>query len=439
MRMRRTAVRKTRRRSGGVRLSDRDRLAKDLENAVKKGNVKRIEEFLADPASDVNMLLFTRKFTLLHLAAYSGKKDIVKVLLADPRTDPNIKDEHGYTPASLTSYKDILKLIVADPRMKLFTDPICDYKNNMLVLISLGDDRDADTLKMLLKDPRVTEEDINRVCKSSNLRGEFEWLTPLGQMAQSNHTKLVKLLLNDPRTDVNKTGPDGRTPFFHAVSFNDFSNLSTINALLADPRVDINKADQDGKTPIYAVVERYSRYARAATVKGWRTEWEIQKRNEEFVEVVELLLANPRLVIDDSTWAMVERDDFPTPEVSNTIQDLFGRFKQGPPPNPNIPAGSENAITFEPIRDGDEMVNFHGERNQGRYYRKATYNRMPLPKKNPFTRRAIRVLTSYIAKVQQKEPTFAEEAIRVFKNRLATVEKEKQNKAGGRRKTRRIR
>jgi hypothetical protein len=67
----------------------------------------------------------------------------------------------------------------------------------------------------------------------------------------------------------------------------------------------------------------------------------------------------------------------------------------------NIIPGTEDAITLEAIQDGDIMVNFHGERNMGRYYKKNTYNSLSNPKRNPYTRRNIgkNNVVTYKAKV----------------------------------------
>jgi hypothetical protein len=65
----------------------------------------------------------------------------------------------------------------------------------------------------------------------------------------------------------------------------------------------------------------------------------------------------------------------------------------------NIPAGSANAVMINAISDGNSMVNFQGEFNRGRYYKKSTYNQFPDPKKNPFSRQLITSKTNYKARV----------------------------------------
>lgn len=65
-----------------------------------------------------------------------------------------------------------------------------------------------------------------------------------------------------------------------------------------------------------------------------------------------------------------------------------------------IPRNTENALTLEPIADGNGMVNFHDESARGRYYKKSSYNSM-VQKINPFTRKAINAtnVVQYKAKV----------------------------------------
>ncbi len=58
-------------------------------------------------------------------------------------------------------------------------------------------------------------------------------------------------------------------------------------------------------------------------------------------------------------------------------------------PSITIPSNAVNAISGEPIERGTTMVNFHNEKEHGRYYTKSTYNSLQSPKRNPFTRQYI--------------------------------------------------
>ncbi len=71
-------------------------------------------------------------------------------------------------------------------------------------------------------------------------------------------------------------------------------------------------------------------------------------------------------------------------------------------PYRTIPNNATNAISFEEIAEGQEMVNFHDEAARGRYYTRDSYNR--LRGRNPFTRKNIdpRNAESYRARFKSK-------------------------------------
>jgi hypothetical protein len=81
----------------------------------------------------------------------------------------------------------------------------------------------------------------------------------------------------------------------------------------------------------------------------------------------------------------------------NNTQPLAQPLAQ-PLESRNIPANATNAITYNSIQNGNEMVTFHGNlnRNEGRrYYKRTTYNSLNVNprsglKQNPFTRQNIR-------------------------------------------------
>lgn len=74
-----------------------------------------------------------------------------------------------------------------------------------------------------------------------------------------------------------------------------------------------------------------------------------------------------------------------------------------------VPVGSQNSVTYEPIQNGDKMVNFHGERQFNRYYTKNTFDQIVRNynglKKNPSTRASIQEnnLKTYTASVGMPE------------------------------------
>jgi hypothetical protein len=73
-------------------------------------------------------------------------------------------------------------------------------------------------------------------------------------------------------------------------------------------------------------------------------------------------------------------------EILDILESFIPEMTQPPL---SVPFGSENAVLFAPIEDGDALVNFHGESDIGRYYKKESFNLLPKPRLNPFTRKPI--------------------------------------------------
>ena len=109
---------------------------------------------------------------------------------------------------------------------------------------------------------------------------------------------------------------------------------------------------------------------------------------------------------------VLDLDGNPSIRISRRLRDMFEipdsvGIIEGNIVFKNLPRNAENAVMMEPIADGNEMVNFQGEYDLGRYYKKRTYNSLVAPKKNPFTRRAInsKNVVRYKAKVGGRRKT----------------------------------
>ena len=70
-----------------------------------------------------------------------------------------------------------------------------------------------------------------------------------------------------------------------------------------------------------------------------------------------------------------------------------------------IPRGAKDEIDYDDIEDGDDMVAW-GQNiflENPRYYKKSSYNMLPAPKLDPYTREPIRDITYYKARVMAKK------------------------------------
>jgi hypothetical protein len=84
--------------------------------------------------------------------------------------------------------------------------------------------------------------------------------------------------------------------------------------------------------------------------------------------------------------------------LSGLYHTLYERYR--PQEKRELPHGAEDSVTLDTIATGDEMITFHDEFRHGRYYKLSTYERIPVPKKNPHTRALIHDTTRYKAKVR---------------------------------------
>lgn len=69
--------------------------------AVSRGDTKRVETFLMDPAVNVNYAESVHGFTALHIAAARNAVAIVRLLIASGKCDVSLKDNEGRTAARL--------------------------------------------------------------------------------------------------------------------------------------------------------------------------------------------------------------------------------------------------------------------------------------------------------------------------------------------------
>jgi hypothetical protein len=79
----------------------------------------------------------------------------------------------------------------------------------------------------------------------------------------------------------------------------------------------------------------------------------------------------------------------PAIEVNNSLEFL------------NVPTGAEDIITYDEIKSGDKLADFEGEAQHDRYYLKSTFNSLPTPKINPETRKAIKKVKIYTARLKK--------------------------------------
>ncbi len=191
---------------GTTSMSRRDRESPELFKAIKSRDEEKTRALLADPNIDVNMVYYGD--TPLTAAIQYSTENIVKLLLAHPKIDPNYRVTNDH---------------------------------NLPIIIAI-ESKNVEIVKLLLEHPRIK---VNVIDEAS----EF---TPLTCAIYNKSIEIVKLLLEHPKINVNKFDRRGDAPFLLAATE---STTSILELLMADPRVNVNIVDSNKNTALMSIVE----------------------------------------------------------------------------------------------------------------------------------------------------------------------------------------
>ncbi|CAG9948631.1 unnamed protein product [Clonostachys rosea f. rosea IK726] len=236
-----------------------------LERAVRKGHEAIVRLLLM--RQDLNPNSHDTPFTPLGAAARLGMKNIVRMLLERPDTDPNLgHPDSGHSPLRLAIIRhwphivrQLLQRKDVDPnqpgihaymvsesplRRELERRPFVP----VIDAISVGS---TDGLRQLL-----SQENINA---NEHHRGQ----TPLIMAVQNRRTDMVRILLEHPSIDINKT--------LTCESYNDEAHIRTAESTTWSYTPTLVQVNGPGPTPLFI-----------ACRKG-------------YLEVVSLLIQHPRI------------------------------------------------------------------------------------------------------------------------------------------------
>ena len=130
-----------------------------------------------------------------------GRSRNIKLLLADPRVDPNLPERGGQTPLYAASGRGMdrcVEVLLSDPRVDPNTATTVNGTTPLHIAAELGKDR---CVELLLTDPRVDPNLVN-----------LDGFTPLNQAASFGRDSCVELLLRDKRVDASRACAKGQTP-----------------------------------------------------------------------------------------------------------------------------------------------------------------------------------------------------------------------------------
>ena len=236
------------------------------------GDEEKLREAL-EMGEDVNDITDNNR-TLLMYAAASCKNNgaILKILLEQTSIDVNFADDENLTAlhvAVQTGKVGAVELLMKDQRV----DVNCkDFRQMTPLIIAATKPKSIDIFKLVLKDPRV---DVNWVAPNA----ETMDLTALICAVWYCNIEAVTLLLDDPRLDPNIIVGVGVNALHVAVAQK--SNERILKLLLAHPRVDVNSMNGVGTTVLHMAAAKNN------------------------LEVVKMILAEPKFTTAN---AMGEQD-----------------------------------------------------------------------------------------------------------------------------------
>ncbi|HSC24967.1 MAG TPA: ankyrin repeat domain-containing protein [Candidatus Babeliales bacterium] len=178
--------------------------------------------------------------TPLHCAVILNFIVMVKILLDDPRTDPNIKDNYGYY-TRLDMDKENITIVQSIINDKRADSNIQDNGGNTPLHIAIYKKK-IEIVKILLDDSRT----------DPNIQDEYG-NTPLHIAIDRNNRKIVKMLLSNSRTDPNIQDKDRNAPLHKAI---DRNNRKIVKILLSNSRTDPNIQNRNGDTPIMLAAQK---------------------------------------------------------------------------------------------------------------------------------------------------------------------------------------
>ena len=221
---------------------------KSLYDLCRSGDIEEVRSAL-ERGEDANKKLSAKGRTALHVAAVKGHREIVALLLEQPRTDFSVTDDAGWTAlhlAAYTGHKEVLISLLSQPGVDVNVANITGseaYRGATALHIAaqLGH---MDILALLINCPGI---DLNATSHQG-------W-TALHYAARSSHKDVVALLLNQPGVDVKATTDMGNTAL-HCACVSGNCGPDLLRCLLANSDTDPNVKNTQGRTPIMILLAR---------------------------------------------------------------------------------------------------------------------------------------------------------------------------------------
>lgn len=144
----------------------------------------------------------------------------------------------------------------------LFGKSLKAEEQNVFALSSAAYENDINKVKLLLKDPIITNEQINPKCPNNSR------CKPITFASENGNIEMIKLLLN-AGADINgKTGGSGDTPLIIAI----MKKNAELTRFLIENGADINLANNFGATPFWGACAMGDEFAVDLMLKTKKTD-----------------------------------------------------------------------------------------------------------------------------------------------------------------------
>ncbi|RJE18570.1 Ankyrin repeat protein [Aspergillus sclerotialis] len=224
------------------------------------------QQLLCHPGIDINARLRAKSgkaLTIFNEAVIRNNLEIVVVLLADKRIDPNIVGENLRTPQTPLLYTtdrrhvNIVKLLLEDSRV----DGAYQDDRGYNALHYAAENGDVLIVDLLLADSRIdntTRQGHGQIASRLLIKEDVEVntigtgesterSTSLHYTVEERNLALVHQLLAKSTADPNVPDKDRQTPLWWAVNAGD---PLLVISLLEDPRTQRYTKDKSGRTPV---------------------------------------------------------------------------------------------------------------------------------------------------------------------------------------------
>ena len=218
-----------------------------LHLASERGLLKAVKVLVEEFDFDLNLRDTNYQATALHRACESGHLNIVKYFFSVLGCDPEVKDMNGLTPLHYATRKGhfgVVKFLCNEVRCILDTRDneqqtalhyACHYGHDVI-------------FNYFVRNKGCNVEIVDQ-----------EMRTPLHFACEFRHSDMVYCLVHELKCNVNAEDVMKRTPLHYActwwwhIRFDDDRTFScrVIEVLLEDPRCDINKTTKKGDTALH--------------------------------------------------------------------------------------------------------------------------------------------------------------------------------------------